>query len=98
MLKRDFDELPNSLFRLGVAAGKIDFTKEIPALGCPVYFFAGRNDYQTNHELTYSYYQRLNAKDKHFYWFEKSAHVVIGTEPDLFQETIIGKVFPETYK
>jgi pimeloyl-ACP methyl ester carboxylesterase len=97
-LKRDFDELPNSLFRLGVEAGKIDFTKEIPALRCPVYFFAGRNDYQTNHELTYSYYQQLKAKNKHFYWFEKSAHVIIGTEPDLFQESIIGKVFPETYK
>jgi pimeloyl-ACP methyl ester carboxylesterase len=97
-LKRDFDELPNPLFRLGVAAGDIDFTKEIPALRCPVYFFVGRNDYQTNHELTYSYYQQLKARNKHFYWFEQSAHVIIGTEPDLFQETIIGKVLPETYK
>jgi pimeloyl-ACP methyl ester carboxylesterase len=95
-LKRDFDETPNSLFRLGIAAGEIDFTKEIPALRCPVYFFVGRNDYQTNHDLTYSYYQQLKAKNKHFYWFEKSAHVVIGTEPDLFQETIIGKVLPST--
>ena len=97
-LKRDFDELPNSLFRLGVEAGKIDFTKEIPALQCPVYLFVGRNDYQTNHDLTYSYYQQLKAKNKHLYWFEKSAHVIIGTEPDLFQQTIIGKVLPETYK
>jgi pimeloyl-ACP methyl ester carboxylesterase len=97
-LKKDFDELPNSLFRLGVTAGKIDFTKEIPALQCPVYFFAGRNDYQTNHDLAYNYYQQLKAKNKHFYWFEHSAHVIIGTEPDLFQQTIIDKVFPETYK
>jgi pimeloyl-ACP methyl ester carboxylesterase len=97
-LKRDFDELPNSLFRLGVEAGKIDCTKEIPALRCPVYFFVGRNDYQTNHDLTYSYYQQLKAKNKHFYWFEKSAHTLLFTETDLFQETIIGKVFPETFK
>jgi len=97
-LKKAFDELPNSLFRLSNEAGKIDFAKEIPTLQCPVYFFVGRNDYQTNHELTYRYYQQLKAKNKHFYWFEKSAHVVIFTEPDLFQQTIIGKVFPETYK
>ena len=97
-LKKVFAELPNSLFRLSNEAGKIDFTKEIPALQCPVYFFVGKNDYQTNHELTYSYYQQLKAKNKHFYWFEKSAHIVPFTEPDLFQQTIIDKVFPETYK
>ncbi len=97
-LKKAFDELPNSLFRLSNEAGKIDFAKEIPALQCPVYFFVGRNDYQTNHELIYSYYQQLKAKNKHFYWFEKSAHIVPFTEPDRFQQTIIDKVFPETYK
>jgi len=97
-LRKAFDELPNSLFRLSNEAGKIDFAKEIPALQCPVYFFAGKNDYQTNHKLTYSYYQQLKAKNKHFYWFEKSAHIVPFTEPNLFQQIIIGKVFPETYK
>jgi pimeloyl-ACP methyl ester carboxylesterase len=97
-LKKDLDDLPIPLFKLGVAAGKIDFTKEIPAVQCPIYFFSGRNDYQTNHNLTYSYYQHLKAKSKHFYWFEKSAHVITGTEPDLFQKTIIDHVFPETYK
>ena len=96
--KAILDELPNSLFKLSNEAGKIDFTKTVPALQCPVYFFAGRKDYQTNHHLTYSYYQQLKAKDKHFYWFENSAHVVPFTESDLFQQTIIGKVLPETYR
>ena len=98
VLKKDMDDLPDALFKLGVDAGKIDFTKEIPALQCPVYFFAGKNDFQTNHEMTYSYYQSLRAKNKHFYWFEKSAHIVPFTEPDLFQQTIIGKVLPETWR
>jgi len=97
-IKRVFDELPNSLFVLGVEAGKIDLTKKNPALQCPVYFFVGRNDYQTNHDLTSAYYKQLKAKNKHFCWFEKSAHAVPFTEPDLFQQTIISKVFPETYK
>jgi pimeloyl-ACP methyl ester carboxylesterase len=97
-LKKAFDDLPLSLFKLSNEAGKIDFTKQIPALQCPVYFFVGRNDYQTNHDLTYRYYQKLEAKSKHFYWFEKSAHLVPFTEPDLFQQTIIDKVLPETFK
>jgi pimeloyl-ACP methyl ester carboxylesterase len=97
-LKRAFAELSNSLFKLGVEAGKIDFTKKVQTLQCPVYFFVGRDDYQTNHELTYSYYQQLKAKNKHFYWFEKSAHIVPFTEPELFQQIIINKALPETYK
>ena len=98
VLKQYFSTYPNSLFMLGNEAAKINFTKEVPALQCPIYFFVGRNDYQTNHELTYSYYQQLKAKDKHFYWFEKSAHTVPFTEPDLFQQIIIDTVFKETYK
>lgn len=97
-VKRAIGELSNPLFILGVQAGKIDFTKKVPALGCPVYFFVGRNDYQTNHDMTDSYYQQLKAKNKHIYWFEHSAHAVPFNEPDLFQETIIIKVLPETYK
>jgi pimeloyl-ACP methyl ester carboxylesterase len=97
-LKKDFDQLPDPLFRLGVNAGKIDFSKQIPALQCPIYFFVGRNDYQTNHDLTFRYYQQLQATSKHFYWFEHSAHLVPFSEPDLFQQTIIEKVLPETYK
>ena len=97
-MRRAIYELPEALFKLGVAAGRIDFTKTIPAIACPVYFFAGRNDYQTNHDMTYAYYQKLKAKKKYFYWFEHSAHAVPFTEHDLFQDTIISKVLPETYK
>jgi pimeloyl-ACP methyl ester carboxylesterase len=97
VLKQYFATLPNSMFMLSNEAAKINFPKEVQALQCPIYFFARRNDYQTNHELTYSYYQQLKAKHKHFYWFEKSAHTVPFTEPDLFQQIIIDTVLPETY-
>ncbi|WP_348811305.1 alpha/beta fold hydrolase [Flavobacterium maritimum] len=97
-LRKSFDEFPNSMFMLFREASNIDFRKKIRTLQCPIYFFAGRNDYQTNHELTYSYYQKLDAKNKHFCWFEKSEHTVPYTEPDFFQQTIIEKVLPETFK
>ena len=98
VLKQYFSTYPNSLFKLGNEASKINFPEEVQSLQCPVYFFVGRNDYQTNHELTYSYYQQLKAKNKHFYWFERSAHTVPFTEPDLFQQIIIDTVLQETYK
>jgi pimeloyl-ACP methyl ester carboxylesterase len=98
VLKQYFSTYPKSLFKLGNEASKINFPEEVQSLQCPVYFFVGRNDYQTNHELTYSYYQQLKAKNKHFYWFERSAHTVPFTEPDLFQQIIIDIVLQETYK
>jgi esterase/lipase len=79
-------------------AGNIDFTQQVQELQCPIYFFVGRNDYQTNHELTYSYYQQLKANNKHFHWFERSAHLIPYTESELFQRIIIDTVLPETFK
>lgn len=98
VLKQYFSTYPKSLFMLAGEASKINFPEEVPSLQCPVYFFVGRNDYQTNHELTYNYDQQLKAKNKHFYWFEKSAHTIPFTEPDLFQQIIIDTVLQETYK
>jgi pimeloyl-ACP methyl ester carboxylesterase len=97
-LRKAFDKFSDSMFILFREAGNIDFTEQVQALQCPIYFFVGRNDYQTNHELTYSYYQQLKAENKHFYWFEKSAHLVPYTESELFQQTIIDIVLPETFK
>jgi hypothetical protein len=62
-----------------------------------VYFFAGRKDYQTNSLIAESYYHKLTAPKKGFFWFERSAHAVPTTEPDLFQETIIHKVLSDTF-
>jgi pimeloyl-ACP methyl ester carboxylesterase len=98
VLRKVVDKFPGSMFNLFREAGNIDFTQEVQELQCPVYFFVGRNDYQTNHELTSSYYQQLKAANKHIYWFEHSAHLVPYTEAGLFQRTIIDKVLPETFK
>jgi hypothetical protein len=35
---------PNSLFKLGNEAAKINFPEEVQSLQCPVYFFVGRNE------------------------------------------------------
>jgi pimeloyl-ACP methyl ester carboxylesterase len=66
------------------------------SLNCPVYFFVGRNDFQTNSEITARYYQQLDAPKKELFWFEKSAHSVPTTEPYLVQKIIIERILEES--
>jgi len=71
---------------------EMDFNKRFPSLKCPVYFFAGRKDFVTNSTLAEKYYNKLHAPKKHLFWFEKSAHGIPDTEPELMQNIIINQV------
>lgn len=75
-----------------------NFFKTLPSINCPVYFFAGRTDFQTNFAVTENYFNFLKAPKKKLFWFEKSGHNVPFSEPDLMQEIIIQQVLPETVK
>ena len=63
--------------------------ESLPQLNCPIYFFAGRNDVQTNSSITEAYYKAVIAPQKELIWFEKSAHGIPTTEPEKFQREII---------
>lgn len=68
---------------------KVDFLTTLPELGVPVYFFAGRYDYNDPAQLAERYYQRLvNPAGKHLVWFENSAHDIFFDEPDKLVEEI----------
>jgi pimeloyl-ACP methyl ester carboxylesterase len=82
-------ELSNEIFEL-------NFFKQFPSLKCPVYFFVGRNDFSTNATLSEKYYKKLKAPKKQLFWFEKSAHGLPDTEPDLMQDIIINNVLEKT--
>ena len=77
-------------------ASKENLLETAQTLRCPVYFFVGRKDYQTNSGITKAYYEKLIAPKKSLFWFEKSAHSVPTTEPELLQAIIIEKILPET--
>lgn len=79
------------------AASHVKMMEFAPVLNCPVYFFAGRKDYQTNSWLTEKYYEKLIAPKKDFFWFEQSAHSIPSSEPALVQKIIIEVILPETY-
>ena len=71
-------------------ASKDNLFESARALRCPVYFFVGRKDVQTNSSITEKYYNILDAPKKQLYWFERSGHSLPTTEPTLMQEIIIG--------
>lgn len=70
--------------------------KSTPSLQCPIYFFVGRKDYQTNSSITEKYFLSLTAPKKELFWFERSAHSLPTTEPALMQHIIIEKILPAT--
>jgi pimeloyl-ACP methyl ester carboxylesterase len=70
-------------------ASAISFFESAPEIKCPVYFLAGAHDYQTNFNLTKSYFEKVKAEKKELFWFSNSAHGLNLTESKKFQNTII---------
>lgn len=76
-------------------ANYINLTLSLPKVNCPVYFFVGRNDHQTNYLISEKYYKQLAAPKKGLFWFEKSGHLIPVTEPELLQEDVITQVLSQ---
>ncbi|HEY3813943.1 MAG TPA: alpha/beta hydrolase [Caulobacteraceae bacterium] len=57
-----------------------DFTG-VTRLNCPVIIFAGRFDYTTPSEPVKRWFDRLQAPQKKWVWFENSAHMMYEEEP-----------------
>ena len=79
------------------AVWNLDFREAVPEVKVPVYFFAGRHDYDTPFELVEDYYRTLIAPSKDLLWFENSAHFPFYEEPELFNSSMIYRVKAETY-
>lgn len=49
-------------------------------LACPLVVFAGRHDMNVNSQLAYDWFATVTAPEKHFVWFEHSAHLPMTEE------------------
>ncbi len=68
----------------------VDFPSQAPRLEVPTYFFIGKSDLNTPFELSYSYFQELDAPmGKRFVWFERSGHVPFLEEPEKFRKELL---------
>jgi len=66
-----------------------DAFKRHSSLDVPVFMLSGRYDRVISPELGEAFFESLDAPEKEFIWFEKSAHAPQFEEPDLFNATII---------
>lgn len=68
------------------------FMDRIKEVKIPVFFIAGRYDYNTPSELVVKFYQQLKAPQKELVWFEESAHSPNYEEKDKFDKVMIEKI------
>lgn len=74
--------------RIGDLQYVADLT-HITELQMPVYFMAGRHDWNLPGSVAEQYLESLEAPLKEFIWFENSGHEPPEEEADVFNETII---------
>ena len=55
----------------------------------PIYFFAGRYDYNTSSVVVEQYFKTIKAPVKKLYWFEQSGHSPNWEEPTLFHQRLL---------
>jgi pimeloyl-ACP methyl ester carboxylesterase len=60
----------------------------------PIFFVSGRYDRQVDAALSYRYFERVQAPEKHFVWFKQSAHAPSFEEPDRFDAWVIQTILP----
>jgi pimeloyl-ACP methyl ester carboxylesterase len=60
----------------------------------PIFFVSGRYDRQVDAALSYRYFERIVAPEKHFVWFDHSAHGPPFEEPDRFDAWVIQTILP----
>ncbi|BCU81645.1 putative aminopeptidase YbaC [Polycladomyces abyssicola] len=65
--------------------------KEVQKVQVPVIFCEGRHDYIAPFELAEAYYQKLEAPEKKWIWFEHSAHSPHFEEAQKFNQVILEK-------
>ena len=82
-----------SLKCMWVEVIKLDFAKDCTKFTVPMFYLIGTSDYNTPFELSYEYYQSIEAPIKDFIWFNESAHSPFAEEPEKFRNCLIEKIY-----
>jgi len=73
---------------------KINLMESANSLSVPIFFFQGRNDYNTSSTLVSEYFEILDAPSKKLIWFEKSGHHPMYEESELYDRLLIEELLP----
>jgi len=71
---------------------------DLPKIKCPVYFFLGAKDLQTNFNIAKDYYNILNAPKKKLFTFENAGHSVLTEEAEQVQNIIVNEILKKVGK
>ncbi len=66
----------------------------VKKLECPLILFEGRHDTNVNSEVAAEWFANVKAPEKHFVWFEHSAHLPMTEEPGKFLVSLVRFVRP----
>lgn len=76
----------------------INLMEQVQKIDIPVYFIAGRHDYNTPSELVAEYHEMLEAPaGKSLIWFENAAHMPEFENPQQFYSVMVDSVLAQTY-
>jgi pimeloyl-ACP methyl ester carboxylesterase len=84
-------------FDVWTHACDVNLFESLPTINCPVYFFAGGNDYNTNSSITREYYKKVSAPKKELFLFADAGHDLPETDSEMFQDVIIEKILLVTF-
>ena len=79
-------------------SNNVNLFQSLPAIKCPVYFFAGKKDYNTNSSITTEYFNKVVGPKKDLFLFRDAGHGVPETHADEFQDIIIKIILPQTFE
>jgi proline iminopeptidase len=63
-------------------------------LDCPLILLEGRHDRTVNSDVAHEWYEQVKAPEKHFVWFEHSAHEVASEEPGKLLVSLVKYALP----
>lgn len=83
-----------SLKALAPEMARVDWLHGATRLAVPIFIVAGRHDHNTDSNLAFDYFKRIEAPYKRFIWFEDSAHSPMFEQPAAFNAFMIDTVLP----
>lgn len=75
-----------------------NYPESIPGIEVPVFFISGKYDLTVNIDLSFDYFERLEAPYKRFFVFEHSAHSPLFEESGRFREILDHEILPAIEK
>jgi pimeloyl-ACP methyl ester carboxylesterase len=85
-----------SLFSLGHLIGVVESVNfdSLTQVGCPLFIFQGKHDYETSYAVAKRWYDRLEAPSKRFVAFANSAHMAMLEQPGQYLDNLVRFVRP----